>query len=172
MEATPTTRISEDEFNRELERKLRARSWFWYKVKIIRRLQKKRYSGERLTYKENEHLKQHLKELDEYLEKVTAKLLSLGVIQEEDDEHLRNAFGDEYENVPKPAYKAAHGYEKARAMVFSVAVLKMRQTQKQYIATRKTFLYPHIFGWQEVVDDYLSKGDIYDQLQLLPIKSK
>jgi len=108
--------------------------------------------------------------VDEYLDKMTPRLLTLGLIEEEDETHLRVMYGDEYENVPKPAYKAHHGFRTAKPMVFSILVLIMRQSQRRYLATRKTFLYRTIFTDQELVDGYLNKGELHDQLQLMPMR--
>lgn len=154
----------------DMERKLRARSWFWHLVKEVRELQTKLYVEHRTTYGERDRLKTLLKTLDEYLAKMIPRLLTLGLIEEEDETWLHDAFGDEYKNVPRPAYKARHGYQSAKPIVFSIWVLEMRQNQRYYLATRKTFLYPIIFSSQKVVDEYLEEGELYDQLQLMPMR--
>ena len=150
-----------------MEAKLRARSWFWHLVKEVRELQTKLYVNHNATYGERDRLKSLLKTLDEYLDKMIPCLLTLGLIEEEEETHLRVMYGDEYENVPKPAYKAHHDFRTAKPMVFSILVLMMRQSQRRYLATRKTFLYRTIFTDQELVDGYLNKGELHDQLQLM-----
>lgn len=154
----------------DTERKLRARSWFWHLVKDVRELQTKLYVNHNATYGERDRLMTLLKTLDEYIDKMIPRLLTLGLIEEEEETHLRVMYGDEYENVPKPAYKAHHDFRTAKPMVFSILVLMMRQSQRRYLATRKTFLYRTIFTDQELVDGYLNKGELHDQLQLMPIR--
>lgn len=151
-----------------MERKLRARSWFWNLVNDIRTLQRKFFEEKRATYAERDKLYALQKTLDEYLEKVAPKLLTLGLIEHEDEAHLQGAFGDAYEKVSKIVYKARHGFEAARPMYFSIVVLLMRDTQKQLAATQKCFLYGIIFKRQKAVDDYLAKGELYDQLEMMP----
>lgn len=150
------------------EAKLRSRSAFWHLVKRVRELQIKVYQDKNSTKDEYYELKELLLKLDGILDKVKLKLLSLGVIGEEPRESLKGEFGDGMKDVTIPVYKARDGYEKARAMYLSILVLIMRQWQILYKSTRKTFIYPILFSWQGAVDAYLKKGELHDQLEMMP----
>ena len=151
-----------------MEAKLRSRSAFWHLVKKVRELQIKVYQDKNSTKGEYYELKGLLLKLDSILDKVKLKLLSLGVIEEEPRESLSGEFGDGMKDVTIPVYKARDGYEKARAMYLSILVLIMRQWQILYNSTRKTFIYPILFSWQGSVDAYLKKGELHDQLEMMP----
>lgn len=156
--------------NEELhtEAKLRSRSAFWHLVKRVRELQIKVYQDKDSTKDEYHELKELLLKLDSVLDKVKLKLLSLRVIEEKPRESLKGSFGDGLKDVAIPVYKARDGYEKARPMYLSVMVLIMRQWQILYQSTRKTFIYPILFSWQDAVDAYLKKGELHDQLEMMP----
>lgn len=151
-----------------MEAKLRSRSAFWHLVKMVRELQIKVYQDKNSAKDEYYELKGLLTKLDGILDKAKLKLLTLGVIEEEPHDSLAGMFGDELKNVQISVYKARDGYEKARAMYLSVEVLIMRQWQILYQATHKTCIYPILFSWQKSVDDYLAKGELHDQLEMMP----
>lgn len=151
-----------------MERKLRARSWFWNLVKDIRTLQRKFYEAKRATYAERDRLNALLKTLDEYLAKMIPRLLTLGLIEEQDEDYYNRMSGGHSENVPKPLYDARHGFETARPMYFSILVIKMRDTQKLLAATHNRTLIGAAMRTQKAVDDYLYKGELHDQLEMIP----
>jgi hypothetical protein len=90
------------------------------------------------------------------------------LIEHQDETYLRNAFGDAYEKVSKTVYKARYGFETARPMYFSILVIKMRDTQKLLTATHNRTLIGVAMRTQKAVDDYLAKGELYDQLEMMP----
>ncbi len=155
-----------------MEAKLRSRSAFWHLVKRVRELQIKVYQNKDSTREEYRELMGLLKKLDSILDKAKQRLLALGVIEEEPHESLAGRFGDALKDVRIPTYNPRDGYEKARAMYLSVEVLIMRQWQILYQATHKTFIYPILFSWQKSVDSYLKKGELYDQLEMMPKYNK
>lgn len=165
---TPTTQPTD--INTAIERKLKIRSRFWHLVKDIRELQILVYQEKRSTKEQYHRLNELLRTLDSYLGKVAEKLLSLGILKEEKEDTVKFWFGDATDKVPRPVYTTDDNFGKEMATVFSVYVICMRQLQRQYLATRKTFLYPRIFDAQGLVDEYLAKGELHDQLALMPKK--
>lgn len=151
-----------------MEAKLRSRSAFWHLVKRVRELQIKVYQDKDSTKDEYYELKGLLIKLDSILDKAKLKLLTLGVIEEESRDSLAGMFGDELKNIQIAVYKAHDGYEKARSVYLSTEVIIMRQRQILYQATHKTCIYPILFSCQKSVDDYLAKGELHDQLEMMP----
>ncbi len=149
-----------------MERKLRARSWFWNLVKEVRDLQKQFAQEHRATYAERDRLYALQDTLDEYLAKVAPKLLSLGVIGRESEDSMHLPLGSKTKDAPISVYIARHGYEAARPMYFSVLVLLMRQAQKHQLATKN--IYGIVSDRQDAVDKYLAKGELFDQLEMMP----
>ena len=151
--------MTEEERNRKTERMLLARTEFFHRVKNLRRLQKRIAEEQRATETETRVLQSILKDVDATLERCEGVMLAKGYIEAD-----KNAT-----DASKTVYKAVCEGKTPSNVYFTMCVFLMRQWQKLTKEGKIEYgtCSEHLAKWSGKVDEYLEKGNLYDQLTAL-----